>query len=249
MKFGFELEVRSNARTVLANLQSQGVTRHDHFHAYHCRCDLCAYEPSPGRLFLAQEDCTVDGEIISCVLEHGSLDHHRAVSAASRAMLLSAAGTEGSTGFHVHVSHEEFTTRRQRRILFRLMHRYGADLSEIAAGGHESVRSYNGNPSDWSWAGNTTDWASTRWIPNCGSWLVEKPATHEFRLWNSTRVAWRMNLAIGLSVAMTKAALDRADTTGPSDRRPIEAILAPYMDPATFAAVLRQRYTKGGVAA
>lgn len=243
MEFGIELEIRSGAHKVLGDLYRSGDASDNHYHDYHCRCPNCNPERKDVSFF-AQKDCTVAGEIISTIMEYGSPRHLEAVEKLSAAMLRNRATTVGDTGLHVHVSRADFTTRRQDRILHRLMSRYHTELEEIAAGPHPAVRGYNPKPHPASaivWSGSD--------IPDCGGWLrkTEKP-TYEFRLWNSTRVAWRINLAIGLSVAMTKAALDRADTTGPNDSRPIEAILAPYLDNVTWAGILRQRYYKGGLA-
>jgi hypothetical protein len=108
------------------------------------------------------------------------------------------------------------------------------------------VRGYNNPPGAW---GRTHDWSRHDISPDTGSWLTEKPATNEFRLWNATRVGWRINLAIGLSVAMTRAAIAGADTIGPADTRPIETVIAPFLDNRTWAGILRQRFHKGGIAA
>jgi hypothetical protein len=265
VNFGFELEMRSNAERVVNDLHERGVCAVPHLHNYHCRCGECAYDNN-AYLFTAQNDCTVNGEMISKILEYGSDRHYRAVREVTSAMVRHNARVTGDTGLHVHVPRDAFSTRRQRRILFRLMARYWSELSELAAGGQPTVRGYNQPPQDPRYAqydyynnrnrdgsrrsipSGPFDWSGTAY-PNAGSWLVTKEATYEFRLWNATRAEWRVNLAIGLSVAMTKAALDRCDTTGPDDPRPIEAILAPYMDDVTWAGVLRQRFHKGGMAA
>lgn len=257
MRFGFELECRSNADEVLSYLHDIGAAATPDFHSYHCRCGSCNYA-NEEFLFFGQDDCTVDGEIISTILEYGSERHRKAVSAISSAMVKCGANTWGNTGLHVHVDRSGFTTRRQRRILHRLVYRYAPDLCEIAAGSQETVRGYNDPPesalnapfgsADWYGGYSRFDaWDSTQ-IPHCGSWLSEKSNTYEFRMWNATRAEWRINLAIGLSVAMVRAALERQDTgTGANDPRPLEAILRPYLDAETWDGLLRQRFLKGGM--
>lgn len=258
MNFGFELELRSNARPVVADLHSRGVCAVERLHAYHCDCPDCDYA-NDRYLFTAQADCTVDGEMISKILTYGSDEHYRAVDEVTSAMVRHNAKVHGDTGLHVHVGKDAFSTRRQRRILFRLMARYWQELSELAAGGQDAVRGYNRPPSPPEsaltagsrpqfYAEGPFRWSSTD-FPHTGSWLANKENTYEFRLWNATRAAWRVNLAIGLSVAMTRAAVDRCDTTGPDDPRPLEAVIGPYMDDATWAGVIRQRFHKGGMAA
>lgn len=70
--------------------------------------------------------------------------------------------------------------------------------------------------------------------------------TYEFRLWNATKAAWRQQLAVGLSVAMVLAATDGVNVTK-DDGRCVEDVLGPYLDKNTWAGILRQRYSKGGV--
>mgnify|MGYP000717927574 CR=1 FL=1 len=62
--------------------------------------------------------------------------------------------------------------------------------------------------------------------------------TYEFRLWNSTKSAWRMALHVGLSVGMTRAAMygpDDLDLSGS-----VIDTLKPWLDKATMENVTRQ---------
>jgi len=152
--------------------------------------------------------------------------------------------------------------------LLRLFTRYQSELAEIAAGPEGQVRGYNepmevpAEASDLFWNADLTGRCPTyqsQWErtgrPNrdganlvCGSWLTptRHDKTYEFRLWNAGKAAWRQRLAVGLSVAMTCAAADGVLVTE-HDTRCIEDVIGPYMDDATWAGVVRQRFIKGGL--
>lgn len=77
------------------------------------------------------------------------------------------------------------------------------------------------------------------WLNGIGS----GNATFEFRLWNATRVEWRMRLAVGVSVAMVDAAKAGVNVTE-NDERSLEEVIDPYLTDDTWAAILRQRSFK-----
>lgn len=255
-RFGFELEVRSGARSSLAQLRSLGLTSHSHFHHYHCTCNECGQRglDSAGSLFRVQQDCTADGEFISGILEYGSADADRAFDGLSRALILGGAVVTGNVGNHVHVEQSGMDTPAKRR-LTRLFLRYQTDLQEIAAAGHDRVRSYNspmsGNPGIWT-CGDTPpvnryrDSVSLPYHWSSGSYLCWKDQTVEFRLWNSTRLAWRLRTHVGLSVGMVHAAIGGEDCTE-RDTRCVEDVIGPYLDSTTWGGLIRQRFSKGGL--
>lgn len=260
--FGFEVEVRSNGEAVREHLYERGLVISERLHAYHCGCDECRYDHEDGA-FAAQRDCTVDAEFVSRILKHGSRRANRAVHGIAGALQATQAEVHGHTGCHVHVSKDGLDRKATVR-LWRLFNRYHLALDEIASGGQSRVRTYNSPPrpvpeSDGLWA--ATEAATDRYggdhyyrVPDgCsgnfgGSWLVQKQNTYEFRLWNATRMAWRMKTYIGLSVAMVEAAIAGADTHA-RDPRPVEAVLRDHLSDDAWAGIIRQRYSKGGMAA
>lgn len=246
--FGFELEVSGGAHNTLAHLGEMGLTEHDHFHCYHCDCEDCEVSLR-GPLFKAQQDCTADGEFITRVLEYGSLDADRAIAGISRALLLGGAFVSGDVGNHVHVSHEAMSNADRNR-LNRLFARYESELLDIASAGQSRIRSYNGRAPQFNsniWAATSADMDRWRYYDYSeGSKLTWKDPTVEFRLWNSTKAAWRIRTHVGLSVAMVQAASAGIDTTEDDDRC-LEDVIGDFIDSPTWAGILRQRFQKGGI--
>jgi len=99
----------------------------------------------------------------------------------------------------------------------------------------------------YSYYGRTRYLTDVGWMFN-GSYLDlhRHDHTYEFRLWNATKAAWRQRLAVGLSVAMVKAAWAGENVTQRDDRC-LEAVIGPFMDDLTWAGLLRQRFFKGGI--
>lgn len=243
--FGFELEVSDGANNTLAYLREFGLTQHTRLHAYHCNCSQC--EPTDeGWLFKAQQDCTADGEFISRILDFGSPDADRAIDGLSRALLLAGAKTDGNVGNHVHVSHQGMDAPAKNR-LNRLFARYETELFEIAAASHEAMRTYNGRQEVPTF--NDEFWTAPRSGRNRnqqGHRITWKDPTVEFRLWDSTKAAWRIRTHVGLSVAMVEAAKAGVETSR-NDPRVLEDVIGDYLDSATWAGILKQRFSKGGV--
>lgn len=155
-------------------------------------------------------------------------------------------------------------TVRWRR-LQRIMHRYQDDeLRRVAQGSFTEVRSYNSKLVPWwgrmregarvgwpervgaedlpLWYAETADADSVRGMIE-GGWLRPTGRTMEYRLWNSTRVEWRLRLHAGLSVAITNAAIRGADVEY-NDPRPLAHVIRPYADDETMDLLARQlRYT------
>jgi hypothetical protein len=244
---GFELEVSGNARSVLSHLQNAGLTTHTRLHDYHCCCEQCEPSTMPA-LFKAQLDCTADGEFITSILEYGSRDMDKAILGISRALILGKGCVGGSVGNHVHVSQEGMSGMAKRRLL-RIFARYEGDLLEIAAAGHDCMRGYNGRMTVpdmlWDEVEGRPQRERRASSMSHGNTLAWKNPTVEFRLWNATRAAWRIRTHVGLSAAMVQAATARVDVTR-DDPRTFEEVVGPHMDAATWAGLIRQRYSKGG---
>lgn len=247
---GFELEVSGHAGNVLSGLRNAGLTEHASLHEYHCGCDDC--EPSDeGPLFKAQQDCTADGEFITRILTYGSDEFERACHGIGAVLVGCGASVSGDVGNHVHVDQRGMNHDATRRLM-RLFARYERELTEIAAAGHDSMRGYNGrgievDPTLWQHVADGSGHSGQSYIRG-GHTLTWKRPTVEFRLWNATRAGWRIRTHVGLSHAMVIAATDGADCTV-RDRRCVEEVIGDYIDGPTWAGILRQRFSKGGIAA
>jgi hypothetical protein len=128
--------------------------------------------------------------------------------------------------------------------VYRLFLRYQQELAELAATRWDEVRAYNSPVGESYWPDG--DYIASR--TSKGHWLNDARHTFEFRLWNATRVEWRMRLAVSVSVAVVDAAADGVDVTK-NDPRTLEEVLAPYLDDDAWAGILRQRFHRGGIAA
>lgn len=198
-QFGIELEVSDGADCLLTQLHKQGLTEHTHFHQYHCRCDSCDVTSSDLPPFLAQEDSTADGEIISRILTVGEEESERAISGLADAILAANTKHDYNVGLHVHVSREDMDDDQCKR--FERMFCIYQDELELLAKGPRDLRNYN-DPLD-----------SRAWIEGLrpgktSTYLAKRSETYEFRIWNSVKTEWRLRLAIGLSIAMVQGARD-----------------------------------------
>ena len=257
---GFELEVSGGSRNVLAGLRHYGLTGHTVLHGYHCGCEECRPDPlfgSAQRPFKAQCDCTADGEFISGILEYGSETMDDAIIGLGHVLLKAKhCSTSGNVGNHVHVGRENIDDVAAIR-LQRMFGRYANDLREIASGNRSDMRGYNGRlevprASDPMWTAETDrdlyDWGGMLARNGaCAHNLAFKSRTVEFRLWNSVKAPWRIRTHVGLSVAMVEAAIAGQDATH-DDTRILEDVIGDFIDSDTWAGILRQRYSKGGLA-
>lgn len=242
-RFGFECEVARGATATLEILAGQGLTASEYLHEYHCRCGDC--DPfHPDYLFHGQEDCTADGEIITSVLEYGSDRADRAFSSLSAALTTARADVSTGQGLHVHVETDDLSPAAKVRAQ-RLFFRYQQDIGELAGARFGEVRSYNEPvcvPGYWAsefWTGNPEHGPVAHWLR--GMWLNCGSPTWEFRLWNATRVEWRMRMAVAVSVAIIEAAAAGVSVT-PRTRRPLEAVLGRHLSADGWAGILRQRH-------
>lgn len=253
--FGFECELAGGATAALQQLADRRLAPGPGLHRYHCECSDC--EPTSEWAYRGQEDCTVDGELITKILEYDSDEASAAIVGLSESLLASRAMTGEGAGFHVHVG-KAGMHRADRVRLYRLFLRYQDDLAALAATSFSNVRSYNSrlrvdNVAPYSYDGYynvDTDafWYDTpahvQYRPTGrGEWLAQREATFEYRLWNSTRAEWRMRLAVGVSVAMVHAALDKVNVT-PQTTATLEETLADYFDATTWAGIIRQRHSR-----
>lgn len=249
------------------------------YHCGCSECSHTNYGPSGEWLFSAQEDCTVSAEFPSKVLTWGTEQAERAFLTMERAAVIAGADLSQHSGMHVHVAKPaegpplvdgglDARTRATWRVL-RMFIRYQDELVDIASGWREQVRAYNHPlsvnrhhddfwtldldgpaPEWWDSRARNYYYADPERLTNNGGFLTtaRHPYTWEFRLWNASKAAWRQRLCVALSVAMTEAAASGVDVTE-HDPRPVEEVLAPWLDDATWAGIIRQKYGKGGLAA
>ena len=275
-------------------------------HSYHCSCEYCSPDPDRENPLHAQEDCTVEGEIITKPLVYGSREADRTIAGLASALTTGRGQPGEGAGFHVHVEHNNDEVALVR--LYRMFLRYQTDLAELASGQWGQVRDYNspltadrmvftgprtllnycggticnnrtwrtleaarmaceaprrdsfirlgnefayycpghrvtteGLPRDAFWTAEPAELTPHFNWPHKESWLAKREQTVEFRLWNSTRLEWRMRLAVGVSVAMVNAAVDGENVTE-NDERTLTSVLVPYLDSDTLAGVLRQSH-------
>lgn len=278
LTFGYEFEVAGNGHAVLDVLHRTGAVANDYLCEYHgCGYDCCDHENEEW-LFSAQEDCTVSAEFPSKVLTWGTERAERAFTAMEFAAVSAGADLSGDSGMHVHVVKPptesvlrtedgdgvpvNYTTRQRATWrLLRIFARYQGELADIAAGGRDYVREYNHplkvNDTRRFWCTDLTAApAASRYGRLDGSSFVggtyldtqRHTDTYEFRLWNAAKAAWRQRLCVAFSVAMVEASMAGVDVTE-NDPRPVEEVLAPWLDNHTWAGILRQRFGKGGITA
>jgi hypothetical protein len=112
-------------------------------HPYHCECGFCDAYEHRSNFFHFQEDCTVDGEIISKPVPWDSPATDTAIRDLSYALITNGSITHGAVGNHVHVDIRDMNTE-QLALLWQMYLLYQDDYFEpIARGAHRSVRGYN----------------------------------------------------------------------------------------------------------
>lgn len=194
-RFGYEMEVADDAYTFLEALQTVGLTNHYELHPYHCGCSECHYDRHTYD-FAAQEDCTVNGEFITRILTLGQANRSGHWSALQRARTIAWTARPGwEAGNHVHVSKDVGEAYRTRMHPQDFVWLYGREYARLAQGAFDSVRDYNSPP---AYLDGSRSYDNSR---TYGSWVVDHGQTWEFRLWNSTAVAWRARLYVEVSLA------------------------------------------------
>jgi len=215
--FGFEAELGSEAQAVVRVLNERGLAGMDHLHHYHCDCEFC--DPGGDWLFHAQSDSTCAGEIISCPFT--SWEEARVAMQTLQDVLVECdAEIDSRAGFHVHVSGDwgEVNERlpRSTDLLFTWLPFEDWLLSEVVTGplavfrggGNYKIstmlRSYMPNTVDERWSLSET----ATWIRHNDRHvtlnLTRSDNRPEFRAWNATRSAWRMEMFARLSVLFTQ---------------------------------------------
>ena len=227
--FGFEAEFSNNVDRLTAYLADAGLSRARNMHAYHCDCDCCDFED--GGVFRSQRDSTCGGEVISQVFDStpgGWVEAREAMQGLENAALVADAEPGMSAGFHVHVeAPRSYDVRVQ--MLWEFV-RWESPLSFLGQGRWASMRRQNQSLCGLygeDLAMDPEELYDTHHLADRHSNLNlhTNHGTVEFRLWNSTRAAWRMGLFAGLSVAFTDPAfLERLMTRSVSRSNFVHAV-------------------------
>jgi len=219
--FGVEVEYTANADGVahqLARLDWGNAERH----GYHCDCDSC--DSTDPEWWKYQRDSTVEGEFISGVFDTNNWPTATlAFGVLSDASLRARAVAGPSAGMHIHVAEVASHTAAQFPTIaaaYLLTERY---VLEIVAPGAsrakremnctlgEAVRSF---ASDWGGPLSALREHGPFGLITAAVYRDKhvdlnysgRLDTVEFRAYNSTLAAWRMELAARLSVAFFAAA-------------------------------------------
>lgn len=266
LSYGMELEVTGGADALAESLYSLGCGNDTRQHNYHCGCNYCDQSFDRSNPWTYQGDPTVDGEFITKPFIFGEDDGREAIAMMGEAVVESRAtvGANGmDAGNHVHVVSKHLTADdgsvMAALLLERLVVRYQPTLNYIAQAGQPRVRGYNGRPHDY------VDLYSVEAVERatvgtesygrhyfhatgaCGDYVRVRPGstTTEFRLWNATRSAWRMQLHADLSVAMMAAACNGVNVTA-NDERPFIAVVGEFLPTDSVKNYNRQLRLAGG---
>jgi len=215
--FGFELEFEENAELVANHLfkHTEGLIGKPGLCRYHCDCNYCYNTNIPLR---AQTDSSCSGEIISNIMLSEDMSKLPQLLSDIQTAAVEVDAVPGfSSGMHVHVARprlDNVTRGEMVEIIAGLEGR----LQSLARGRFEMHRSNNTRivdavndiRYDWDSYGKEDydswhDYLYVRYndmdrhINLC---TRTRHNTWEFRIWNSTRSAWRMEMNIRLSLLL-----------------------------------------------
>lgn len=223
--FGFEMEVATNAEALAEALHARSLLPNSTLHGYHCSCLHCDFDSTTFPL-RAQTDSSCGGEFISQVFDADRMALARRIMDHLQEAAVEADAEPGyNAGFHVHVGWPR--SRRNAESLGDLIWQFvewEPVLSEIAAGRFRAVRDemnlrlapmYAEELFDRYSYTTAVDARRNNFDLNAGwLWYMHNATdrhsnlnvatrfnTFEFRIWNSTRSAWRMELWCRLSIA------------------------------------------------
>lgn len=211
------------AQDAIRVMRKLGLTTHRDMHDYHCSCSDCApFRTTP--LLAAQEDCTVGIEWVSRAMRSPK-NLERIVEGHEEVMHSTGWRPNGydTCGNHIHVGlprelrpgpGDAYEYHDRVPPITRLAYNFiGAVLVEkdwnvLAAGGCRQIRPYNDK--GYMHGGGV----KTREVYS-GTWIDQKKLgkTFEFRLWNTPKDAWRIIAHAGMSMALTRWGIARAEAT------------------------------------
>jgi hypothetical protein len=255
--FGFELEFEHNTPDVVSYLNDTfpHYLPVGELHRYHCDCMYCSF---PGSVLRAQNDSSCAGELISTVFSDMDTARPVMLAIEEAAVEVDAEPGD-SAGFHVHVSTDALQTRQLHRSLYQFIRWELVLLEvAVGRFGYMRTMNLSVRQLCSNWIthelglnlprrglpmltdaqlndANTTAIRETVYELHLGNDrhsnlnIRTRFDTWEFRLWNSMRVAWRMELACWLSLALLDQDVVRAlaETTVPN-RDAFQAIINEY---------------------
>ena len=230
--FGFEFEVQTEAAALTRHLYDTGLCGTPTMCRWHCRCEMCSYYSGFVFRAQTDSSCNgeiISGILHHDPHDH---HHVPGVFTTLQDAALEVDAEPGlAAGLHVHVGINHLSTTERARTLWAFL-RYEQLLIRLSAGRFEEQRSggnaqvrdmlalhlrnhdpnYSAAPLDAI--------ASIEQSPNIAAVqrnildyhsdndrhsnlnISTGHGTWEFRLWNSTRAAWRLELFTRLSVAL-----------------------------------------------
>lgn len=230
--FGFEAEFQNNVGNMARALHQAGVSMYPDIHNYMCECEACAYDADTPADIRVKRDSSCGGEVISRILDDSEWDEAVRLMTVVQDCALDTDTVPGiSAGFHVHVAKPRRLRDRGRLVhAFILWEDAIAALAggrwpdnrgwntSLGSVAWYSLGSLVGsrNPLDTddtlhrldrcdidtTFYETLADCAQCDWDRHSTLALSGRHPTVEFRLWNSTRSAWRMELWCRLSVAL-----------------------------------------------
>jgi hypothetical protein len=211
-------------------LYDQGLTPDDHLHGYQCNCSR-----RNDYLVHSTADSTAHGgEYVIGGAQgvlFGSDTYIAAIKALTEAIVECRPGVDEHVGMHTHVGMQkqdgtEMTMTEKKRLLRNYL-ALEDQILVLAAGAFRSVRNngcttarlnsryYTSSPGFWTCRAEDIPVGQLPGRPTLN--FCTGKGTIEFRVWNATRVDWRMILAGAVSSGLVEAACQERDAGRPGD--------------------------------
>ena len=200
-RFGFEAEFNTDITPLVVPLYNGGFATTTEVHPWHCHCDTCDFRRI--RAFHFQTDSSCGGEVITRIFDSTGAAFTDACYALQKAAVDHDVEPGQRAGFHVHVE-TAHVPAHLRILAFGNFRRWEGTLMGIGGGVVTTNRGFNQSLAnelcefDMHSDSEAFDYHydNDRHSNLCVS---TEHGTWEFRLWNSTRSAWRMRLYVQLS--------------------------------------------------
>lgn len=232
---GIEWEIASQGSEIAEMLYDANLSRTCDIHDYHCGCDHCA---SP-QVWSFQTDGSLPDEGVelrSCPVQLNQLDSVLQVSQVEQTLRDSKARVTKRCGLHVHVEASDLRTH-QLDVLNDLFVELQPALYRVAVGGFDCHR----GPEYCSPISKKEKYtllsqpvSNRRYYDrakyfglNLGAMPIQ--GTVEFRLWNSTRDAWRARLFAATSWALVEFAAQMGSAQNQVTVGPVEQDATPCL--------------------
>lgn len=231
--FGFEAEYANNVGGLARLLHNRGYAQAGDLHRYHCGCDSCHFGIGGSLRF--QTDSSCGGEAISNVRSGSPFKRENRLlfESIQQAALDADAEPSLDAGFHVHVDRRHLSSAEKRQVVWQF-YRYEPVLVELASGLwsfqrgnnsrlrviHGGYRSYVSGEAEFDVVTNFYD-SHLNADRHSNLNIATNHTTFEFRLWNATRSAWRMQLHCGVSQALMDPRFWRRVTDAEIQREPV----------------------------